>query len=141
MHPLIFLWTPKDFISPEYFLNFFLKPVYTTMITETFQIHGGRITGKYNCETKNWICSFLLMPPYSTFLQVFYYHYSRHKEITFFPETTVFENPFSPVERGRIVELKKWPKLNLWGYWSQVLISSTFLQPLHFRLLFYCAII
>ena len=107
MHPPIFPWTPKDFISPEYFLNFFPKPVYPTIVTETFQIHGGKITGKYNRETKNRVCSFLLMPLYNIFLQVFYYHYSRQKEITFFPETTVFENLFSPVERGRIMELKK----------------------------------
>ena len=28
IHHLIFLWTPKGFISPEYFLIFFFKPVY-----------------------------------------------------------------------------------------------------------------
>ena len=32
IHPVIFLWTAKGFISPEYFLIFFLKLVYLTMV-------------------------------------------------------------------------------------------------------------
>ena len=51
IHPLIFLLTPKGFISPESFLNFFL----------CILPHGCR----------NWICSFLLMPPNKSLLQVF----------------------------------------------------------------------
>ena len=41
------------------------------MVTEKFQIDGGKITGKYICDSKLWICSFLLMPPYKTLLLVF----------------------------------------------------------------------
>ena len=37
IHPLIFLWTPNGFISPELFLNFFPKPVYSTMVAESFK--------------------------------------------------------------------------------------------------------
>ena len=39
------------------FFGFFLKPVYPTMIVEKFQTNGVKITGKYICESKNWICS------------------------------------------------------------------------------------
>ena len=61
IHPLIFLWTPKGFIfSPECFFNFF-KPAFRTMVAEKFHIRGVKITGKRMCESKNWICSFLLM--------------------------------------------------------------------------------
>ena len=35
----------------------------------------------------------------------FYVHRSRQEEITHFPKTTVFENLFSPEERGRIMSL------------------------------------
>ena len=44
------------------FLEFFLKPVFRTIVAENFQIHGVKITGKYICESKSWTCSFLLMP-------------------------------------------------------------------------------
>ena len=54
----------------------------------------------------------------------FYHHQSRQKEIIHFLQTKCFENLFSPAERGRTIELKIWPKLNLQGYWSQVLINS-----------------
>ena len=51
IYPLIFLWTPKWFISPEYFLIFFCKHVYYTMIADKFQIYGVKVTGKYICES------------------------------------------------------------------------------------------
>ena len=60
IHPFIFPCTFKGFISSES-LNFFPKPVYSTMVVEKFQIYSVKITDKYFCETKNWICSFLLM--------------------------------------------------------------------------------
>ena len=52
IHPLIFLWTPKEFISPERFLNFFLKSVYPTMVAEMFQIYDVEITATYIYESK-----------------------------------------------------------------------------------------
>ena len=42
IHPLIFLWSPKGFISPESFLNFFLN-LYYTKVEEKFQIYGVKI--------------------------------------------------------------------------------------------------
>ena len=31
------------------------------MVAEKVQIYGAKITGRYICESKNWICSFLPM--------------------------------------------------------------------------------
>ena len=53
-----------------------------------------------------------------------------------FPSNKVFWKYFSPAERGRTIKLKIWPKLNLQGYWSQGLISSTICN--HFWFLFLC---
>ena len=48
------------------------------------------------------------------------------KEITQFTRTAFFwKSIFHPAESGRIMELKRWPKLNLQGYWWQVLTNST----------------
>ena len=55
----------------ENYLNPQAKPVYSTMVVEEFQIYGVEITGKYICESKNRICSFLPMPPNKTLPQVF----------------------------------------------------------------------
>ena len=63
IHPLIFLWAPKEFIfSPEYFW-IFSQTCILHHGCRKFQIHGVEITGKCICESKNWICSFLLMSP------------------------------------------------------------------------------
>ena len=44
IHTLILLQTLKGFISPRIFLDFFPKPVYSTMVMKKFQIYGVRIT-------------------------------------------------------------------------------------------------
>ena len=56
---------------PRIFLEFFPKRVYSTIVAEKFQIYSVKITGTYICESKHWICSFLLMPPRKTLPQVF----------------------------------------------------------------------
>ena len=124
-HPLIFLWTPKGFISPEYFLIFFSNLYIPPWLKKMFQIHGVKITGKYICESKNWICSFSLMPPSKTL-----------------PQRKFFENLFFPSREREDYGAKIWPKkLNLKG--SLVTSFDIFhhLQPLHFWLQFCCAII
>ena len=135
IHPLTFLWTPKGFIfSPECFLNFF-KPVFHTMIAEKFQIHGVKITGKCICESKSWICSFLLMFRSKNLSQVLIITFAGRRKSTISPKQCFFT--FPQQKRRRIMELKKWPKLNLQGHWSQVLINAiSFLQLLHFGFCF-----
>ena len=54
--PLIFLCPPKGFISAEYSLNILSNLYIPPWLWKRF-----KITGKYICESKNWICSFLLM--------------------------------------------------------------------------------
>ena len=46
---LIFLWTPKRFISPEYFLIFFSDLYIPPCLKKMFQIHDVKITGKCIC--------------------------------------------------------------------------------------------
>ena len=41
------------------------------MFVEKIQICNVKIAGKYICESKNWICSFLLIPLSKTPHQVF----------------------------------------------------------------------
>ena len=73
------------------------------MVAEKFQILGVKITRKYICELKSWICLLLLMPP---------------KKITQvsgnypFPSMFFLKSIFPQQKRGRIIKLKKWPKLN-----------------------------
>ena len=44
-----------------------------------------------------------------------------------FRRNNVFQKSIFPQQKGRrTMKLKKWPKLNLQGCWSQVLINSTF---------------
>ena len=65
IYPLIFLCTPKLFISPEYFLNIFenlciqpwLRKSFKFIVRTRTQVTRTR---KYICESKNSICSFLL---------------------------------------------------------------------------------
>ena len=71
--------------SPEYFW-IFLKPVHCTMVAKKFKIYGVKITRKCICESKNWICSFLLIPKQKSLLVSYHYH-SRQEEISHFPHT------------------------------------------------------
>ena len=122
IHSLIFQWTPEGFISPEHFV----KPVYPTMFAEKFQIYGIKVTGKYICESKNWICSFLLMYPSKTFPQVLLISPQAEGNYKFLLNSVLWKSISSQAEvEGRIMEQKKRSKLNLRGYCSQVLISYT----------------
>ena len=43
MHPLMFLWTPKGFISPECFLNFFSNLFIPPWLQKNFKFMGLRL--------------------------------------------------------------------------------------------------
>ena len=61
----------------------------------------------------------------------------RQKEIINFPWIVIFLKSIFPQQKGgRIMELKKWLKLNLRGYWSQVLINSSILATFTFLVCF-----
>ena len=100
IYPLIFLWTPKGFISPESFLIFFLNLYITTVDVEKFQIYGVKITRKYICDSKNYSCSFLLVPQAKLsprFLSLL----PRQKEITHSSQTMFSEDLYFPSRKGR----------------------------------------
>ena len=102
------------------FFDFFLKPVYPTMFSEKSQIYGVKINGKYICESKNWICSFLHTHPNKT--PPSSYHYtSRQKEITK-PSLTAFsENLFFPSrKRGEYYRVEKMTEIKR----AKVLVTS-----------------
>ena len=95
------------------------------MVAQKFQIYGVKITGKYICESKNKSVHFYSCPQAKLSLR-FLSLPPREKEFTY-SSRTVFSVffPHQKGERGRIMELKKLPKLNQEGSWSQVLINST----------------
>ena len=95
IHPLIFLWTLKGCIYPI-FLEFFLKPVYPTKVVEKFQILGVKITGKYICELKSWICLFLLMFPNKILPQTLVITTPGVRKLPISPQTMFFLNLFFP---------------------------------------------
>ena len=91
---------------------------------------------------KNWICSFSLMPPNKTLPQVLIITQRQNQIPHSFWKKLSKNISFPSRKREDYGGEKKWPKLNLGGYWSQVLISSNiFLQPLHVWFLFSCAMI
>ena len=51
IHTLIFLWTRKGFISPEYFLNFFLNLYIPPWLRKSFKVIVLRLL-QYICESK-----------------------------------------------------------------------------------------
>ena len=70
IHTLIFLWTPKGFISPESFLNFFLNLYIPPWLWKSFKFIVLRSL-QIHLWVINWICSFLLMPRSKTLPQLF----------------------------------------------------------------------
>ena len=65
---IIFLWTPKGFISPESFLNFLLNLYIPPWLQKSFKFIGNY--WKYISESKNWIYSILPLPPSKTLIVI-----------------------------------------------------------------------
>ena len=107
-------------------MNFFLNLYIPPWLRKCFKFMV-KITAKYIWASKNQICSFLLLPQSKTLPQVFTINPLAERNYLFLPNSFFWRSIFSLAERGRqrIIEMKKLPKLNLWGYWSQVLINST----------------
>ena len=115
------------FLRIRIFFEFSLKLVYCTIVAEKVQIHGVKIIGKYICESKNWICLFLFKSLSKNFPQVLITATPGRRK---FPPNNVF--CIFPQQKGRIMELKKWTKVNLQGFWLQVLINSTIFGTITF---------
>ena len=100
--------TDKGVYLSRIFLEFFLKSVYPNMVVKSFKCLVLRLL-----ETK-----FLLMSLCKSLPQA----EGNYQ----FPANRVFwKSIFTQHKGGRVMELKKRQKLNLWGYWLQVLINST----------------
>ena len=128
IHPVIILWTPRGFISSESFLNFFLSLYIPSWLRKSFEYMVLRLLANrfisqkieslhfYSCSQAKLSSRFLLLPSQAQGNHQFLR--KAFSEDLFFPQQKWSE--------GRsIMELKKLPKLNLRGYWSQVLINST----------------
>ena len=95
---IIFLWTPKGFISPESFLNFLLNLYIPPWLPKSFkfirllQIH---------LWVKNWISSILLMPPSKTLPQVFITIPQADRNCPFHQNSIFWRYFFRSRKRGR----------------------------------------
>lgn len=90
------------------------------MVVKKFQINGVKITRRYICESKNKSFYFCPCPQEKISL--------RQKKIAYFTRAVFsIKSIFPLAERQRIMELKKWLKLNLRGHWSYVSINCTIL--------------
>ena len=112
------------FIFPEYFFNF-SQTCISHHSCEKFFV---KITGRYICDLKNWICLVLLMSPSKALSQA-------EVNYPFYPKS-ISKTLFSSQKKEEsIMELK----LNLRVYWSQVLISSTIFANFTFLVSVCCA--
>ena len=111
MHTLIFLYTPEGFISPEYFLDFFPKPAYSTLVARKFQIYSVKITANIFVSQK--IESVLFYSWHESKLSSRFLSLScKQMGSTHSSQTVFFKDTFCWGENGeRIIELEKIPKL------------------------------
>ena len=128
IHPLVFLWTSKRFISPEYFLKFssnlYIYPTNNGCGKQAPQ--GRRGAGDMGPTLFEIVLRQGLLEQTLMRRKIEFFHFCsfpkaklshRQKEITHFTQTAFSENLFFPNHKGRrIMELKKLPKLNLWEY-------------------------
>ena len=120
--PLIFLWTPKGVYLSWIFLRAFLKPVYPTVVAKKFQIYGVKITGKYICDTKSWICSFLPISPNKTSPYVLISTPKAKGNYPFSLNRIFWKSFFLPAEGGKDYGAEKITKIKL----VRVLVTSIY---------------
>ena len=111
IHTVMFLWTPKGFISPESFLNFFLNLYIPLWLRKSFKFILLRLL-----QIHLWVKKIESVHFYSCHqakLSPRFLSLSRRETgIAYSSRTAFLEFIFSWGERGeRIMELKKTPKL------------------------------
>ena len=111
IHTLIFLWTPKGFISPESFLNFFLNLYIPPWLWKSFKVIVLRLL-QYICESKNWICSFLIMPPSKILPQVFIIILQAGGNCPFLPNSVFWRYFFLRRKVGQDYGVERITKIN-----------------------------
>ena len=117
IHPLIFAWTPWGFISPEYLLTFCWKLYIPPWLWKSFKFMMLSLLGNaFASQT----------------IESFHFHSCSHAKLS--PR-------FLSSPPGQVEIMKKRPKLNLRGYWSQILINPIIFAPFIFLVSICCAII
>ena len=111
MHTLIFLYIPEGFISAEYFLGFFPKPAYSTLVAKKFQIYSTKITANIFVSQKIESVYFYSWPEAKLSFR-FLSLSSKQMGSTHSSQIVFFKDTFCWGENGkRINELEKIPKL------------------------------
>ena len=105
IHPFIFLKAHKGFISPEYFSQKSFKFMVLRLLANAF------MSQKLNLFIHTHAPSKPLPQAEENYL--------------FLQNSGFWKSIFSSRKGGLWSWPGKWPKLNLQGYWSQVLINST----------------
>ena len=93
IHPLIFLWTPKGFISPESFLNFFLNLYIPSWLQKSFKF-SVKITANTFVSQKIESVHFYSYPQAKLYCKILSLS-SRQKRIVHSSRTVFFEDIFS----------------------------------------------
>ena len=127
IHPVIFLWTPKGFISPEFFLNFFLNLYSWERVSNLWCWYYWQIMWpkKLNLFLSNHA-------PSKTLLQGFIITPNAEENYPFLPSSIFWRSMFYPSESGEDYGVDKITK---------IFMNSTFFATFTFLGLFYCAII
>ena len=117
-------------ISPE----FFLKPVYPTMVPESFKFIVLRLLENIFVSQELNLFIFFSCPQAKFFPKFLSSPLQTEWNYSFFPNSVFWKSIF-PQQKGEgkiLWSWKKWPKLNLRGNWSQVLTNSTILATFRF---------
>ena len=116
IYPLIFLWTPKGLMSPEYFLNFFSNLYIPPWLQKSFKFmvlrllenkFVSQIESVYSCSQAK-LCPRILSLPL------------QEKKITHFFQTKCFKNLFFPSREGEDYGAENMTKIKL----ARVLVTS-----------------
>ena len=120
IHPLIFLWSPKGFISPEYFLDFFSNLYIPPWLRKSFKFMTLRWLENTFLSQKNWICSFLLISPSKTLPQVYIITTPNRRKLPISSKTKCSENLFFPNKEGEDYGAENMTKIKT----ARVLVTS-----------------
>ena len=117
----LFLYFYFLYPSPQYFRNFFSNLRISPWLKKSFKVL--RLIKKLFVSQKNWIYSFLLMPQVKFSPRLLSSSLQTEGNYLFPSNNVIWKTTFPKQKVGRIMELKKCPKLNLRKYCSQILMK------------------
>ena len=140
IHTLIFLWTPKGFISPEPFLNFFLNLYIPPWLRKSFKFIALRLLQTHWWIKKLNLFIFTYAPKQKS--PPGFYQYPPGRREWLIPPKQRFLKIFFPEEKGGGEDcgVEKNTKVNK-GIGHKFWWIPPSLQHLYFWFMFYCAII